>query len=223
MLFLEKKVNFQGVEVKLGSIVNNDDVHMLNALDCDSISLLLENKKPSIGIRTEDTIEYYVDRTLQRSRHAKPRFPAQEELKPALNRDILHDMRDTEDNLGSEIATVLKANTLLVGDSRVILVTDEPGMGKSTLLTHLARETRKIHPNMWIVRVNINNYTRKLHELKANGCDQEGVIKLLNEAAQLKETDGVVLEGRLFNYTYNSTGNMAVLIDGGGRSESALH
>jgi hypothetical protein len=55
MLFLEKKVYFQSVEVKLSSIVKNDDVRLLNALDCDSISKLLENKKPPIGIGTEDT------------------------------------------------------------------------------------------------------------------------------------------------------------------------
>jgi transcriptional regulator with AAA-type ATPase domain len=142
----------------------------------------LENKKPSIGIRTEDTIGYYVDRTFQRSRHAKTRFPAQGEIKPAFNGNILHRIRDTEDNLGSENAKVWKANTLLEGDSRVILVKDEPGTGKSILLTHLARGNRKIHPDMWIVRVNINNYTKKLQELKANGCDKEDVIKLLKEA-----------------------------------------
>jgi hypothetical protein len=212
MIFLEKKVYFQGVEVKLSSVVKNDDVHMLNALDCDSISLLLENKMPLIGICTEDTIEYYVDRTLQRSKHAKTRFPAQGEIRPALNRGVFQGMR--EENLGSETATVWRPRTLLEGDSQVILVTDEPGMGKSTLLTYLARETRKIHPDIWIVRVNINNYTRKLQEFKAKGCDQTGVVKLLAEAAQLKETDSIVLEEWLFNYTYISTGNMAVLIDG---------
>jgi len=214
MLFLEKKVYYQGDEVKLSSVVKDDDVGKLNSLDCDSISLLLENKKPLIGICTEDTIKYYVDRTLQHSKRAKTHFAAQGEIKSALNRDILQGMRNAEENLGSETATVWKPSTLLEGDSRVILVTDEPGMGKSTLLTYLARETRKIHPDIWIVRVNINSYTRKLHKLKANGCDEEGVIKLLTEAAQLKETDSIVLDGLLFNYTYNSTGNMAVLIDG---------
>jgi ankyrin repeat protein len=67
---------------------------------------------------------------------------------------------------------------------------------------------------MWIVRVNINNYTSILNELQTNGCDEKGVIKLLTEAAQIKKSDGVLLEERLFNYSYNSTGNMAVLIDG---------
>jgi len=59
MHFLDKKVFFQGVEVKLSTIIKSGDVGVLNALDCDSISLLLENEKPSIDIRTEDTVKYY--------------------------------------------------------------------------------------------------------------------------------------------------------------------
>jgi len=53
MFFLNKNVCFQGREVKLSTIVKNDDVHVLNELDYYSISLLLENEKPSIGMRTE--------------------------------------------------------------------------------------------------------------------------------------------------------------------------
>ena len=67
---------------------------------------------------------------------------------------------------------------------------------------------------MWIVRVNIKNYTSILHEIKTNGFDENGALKLLHEAAQIKESDSVQLEKELFNYIYNSTGNMAVLIDG---------
>jgi len=59
-------------------------------------------------------------------------------------------------------------------------------MGKSTLLTHLAKQTRERHPDVWIVRVNINNYTSILHEMKTNGFDEESVIKLITEAARSK-------------------------------------
>jgi len=65
MLFLNKIVSFQGKEIKLSTIVKNDNVRLLNELDFESIALLLENEKPSIGMRTEDTVKYYIDRTLQ--------------------------------------------------------------------------------------------------------------------------------------------------------------
>ena len=94
------------------------------------------------------------------------------------------------------------------------MVTDKPGMGKSTLLTHLAKQTRKRRPDMWIVRVSINNYTSMLHEIKTNGFDERSAIILITEATQVKESDNVQLQKRLFNYIYNSTGNMAVLTDG---------
>jgi energy-coupling factor transporter ATP-binding protein EcfA2 len=215
MLFLNKYVSFQGREVKLSTIVKNDDVRLLNALDCDSVSLLLENEKPSIGMRTEDTVKYYIDRTLECRKQANTRFPVQGETQPASSGDILQDVQDIgshlEENVGKE---VWKPSTLFEGEDQIILITNEPGMGKSTLLTHLAQQTREPHAEMWIIRVIINKYTRILKELKTNGCDEKGVIKLLTEAAQIKKSDGTVLEERLFNYTYNSTGNMAVLIDG---------
>ena len=82
---------------------------------------------------------------------------------------------------------VWRPSTLLEGENRIILVIDETGMGKSTLLYHLAKETRQRHPDMWIVRVSINNYTSTLHEIKTNSFDENGVLKLLTEAAQIKE------------------------------------
>ena len=39
-------------------------------------------------------------------------------------------------------------------------------------------------------------------------------MKLLTETAQTKEKEGEELEKQLFNYMYNSTGNMTLLIDG---------
>jgi predicted NACHT family NTPase len=169
-------------------------------------------------MRTEDAVKYYIDRRLQFRKQANTRFPTQDEIQPASSGDILKSERDSSPHLqkyiGKETAKVWKPSTLLEGDGRIILVPNEPGLGKSTLLTHLAQQTRETHPYMWVVRVNINNYTRILNELQKNGCDEKGVIKLLTKAAQIKKSDGIVLAEQLFNYTYNSTGNMAVLIDG---------
>jgi len=106
-----------------------------------------------------------------------------------------------EEKLDKEAATVWKPSTLLEGDGRIVLVTNEPGMGKSTLLAHLAQQTRETRPDILIVGVNINNYTSILKELQTKGCDEKGVIKLLTEAAQIKKNDGELLEERLFNYT----------------------
>jgi hypothetical protein len=96
--FLEKKVYFQGAEIKLGNIVRNYDVGMLNVLGSDSISRLLENEKLSIGIPVEDTVEYYIDRTLLCDKDFKTRFSVQEQTKRALNNDIWHEIQDLNSN-----------------------------------------------------------------------------------------------------------------------------
>jgi len=248
--FLEKKVTFQGMVIQIKNIVKERDVHMFNALDCDSLSLLLANEKPVIGVPVADTLKYYIDRTIECKMYVKLgsenesgvqiRFgeSTSEELKcistyrekncningdgedsPHLSlaneneqettrvcnetnklqylckQDEQHYWEENTDVLGSthrnfqrNVTRVWRPNSLLDGEDRIILVTDEPGMGKSTLLTHLAKETRQRHTDVWIVRININNYTSILHDIKANGFEEEGAIKLLTVAAQIKET-----------------------------------
>jgi hypothetical protein len=88
-LFLEKKVHFQGMDTELKNIENNDDVGMLNTLGPDSISRLLVNEKLSIGIPIADTVECYIDRTVQYNKKVKTRVLVQGKIKPALNKDIL--------------------------------------------------------------------------------------------------------------------------------------
>jgi hypothetical protein len=51
--FLEKKIIFQGVELQIKDIIKESDIQMLSALDGDSMSLLLGDEKPSIGIPIE--------------------------------------------------------------------------------------------------------------------------------------------------------------------------
>jgi hypothetical protein len=62
---LEKKITFQGTELQIKNLVKESDFRMLSALDCDSMSLMLANEKPSLGTPTENTLEYYIDRTLE--------------------------------------------------------------------------------------------------------------------------------------------------------------
>ena len=275
-ILLDKKVIFQGTEIQIKNLVRESDFRMLKALDCDSLSLLLANEKLSIGTPTENTLEYYIDRTLESVRYFKSGNQTESETLINFRKESLEELQSTSSDTekkgvvsdqgkgipqfslanGNENGTrkqcsgkttfhnlytkdqkllrrhctdefsnvqrefqgktskIWRPSTLLDGEDRIILVTDDPGMGKSTLLTHLAKQTKERYTDMWIVRVNINKYTRILHGIKTNGFEENAVIKLLTEAAQIKEIEGAQLEKQLFNYIYNSTGNMAVLIDG---------
>ena len=274
--FLEKKIIFQGLELQVKDIVKESDIQMLNALDGESMSLLLADEKPSIGSPIEETLDYYIERALECTQNVNPGTQNEIELLLPFRKSSMEDLNGvsacTENNrkisdhgganpqlcltneneqeptrvcneknemqcsetkeqnhpsqpmrngfgnvyrdLERKSTRVWRPCTLLEGENRIILVIDEPGMGKSTLLTHLAKETQQHYRDMWIVRVDINNYTNILQEYKTKCFDENGAFKLLTEAAKIKESDRVQLEKQMFNYIYNSTGNMAVLIDG---------
>jgi len=192
-IILEKNVTFHGTEIKIEHLVKENDLRRLNALDCDSVSLLLGNKKPSIGNPIGNPPEYYIARTLEKVTNIKCGIHTESELR----------------STGG-----WRPRTLLEGKEQIILVTDEPGMGKSTLLTHLEKQTRKCHPDIWIVRVNINKYVSILQGIETSGVVKEGALRLLTKAAEIKETEGSQLEEQLFNHVYSCTRNMVVLIDG---------
>jgi len=44
-IILEKNVTFHGTEIQIKRLVKENDLRRLNALDCDSVSLMLGNKK----------------------------------------------------------------------------------------------------------------------------------------------------------------------------------
>ena len=187
---LGKKVTFHGKQIQINEIVKESHARMLNVVDYDSVSLLSNNEQLAIAIPVENSVEnFYIDRQLECVTNEHQSFERQSTMP-------------------------CSPSTLLDCNDRIMYVIGEPGMGKSTLLTHLAKQTRTHHSDVWIVRVNINNYTSMLYTMRTKGFEKEDALKLLNEAAQIKETESAHFEKQLFNYIYNYTGNMIVLIDG---------
>ncbi|KAJ8704170.1 hypothetical protein PYW07_013464 [Mythimna separata] len=141
---------------------------------------------------------------------------------------------------GSNTSQSIKVKTLYDIEDDVVLITAEPGMGKSTLLTHLSLETKKCHPKVWIVRVNLLEYSREFSKWKEEGTDINSLEtlnfmcqvilreKLGNESnvtITLKEQNGVVylkdcsgdpwieFELKLFLHFFNDD-KMIFLFDG---------
>ncbi|KAJ8705672.1 hypothetical protein PYW08_012718 [Mythimna loreyi] len=55
----------------------------------------------------------------------------------------------------------LHIDTLHDIDDDVVVLTTKPGMGKSTLFTHLFLQTKKVDQTMWIVRINFIEHCRQ--------------------------------------------------------------
>ncbi|XP_069675384.1 uncharacterized protein [Periplaneta americana] len=87
---------------------------------------------------------------------------------------------------------------------QVVLIVAEPGMGKSTELSHLALETKQADSATWVVRVNLNEHTRYLSQ------DQPEAVELLLRAEELNTT----FLKSVFVQELQQRGNMIVIFDG---------
>ncbi|KAJ8726138.1 hypothetical protein PYW07_000836 [Mythimna separata] len=122
----------------------------------------------------------------------------------------------------------------------VVLLTAEPGMGKSTLLSHLSVKTKEVYPEIWIVRINLLEYSRQFSQWKEakTAIDILETLKFLcqvvirdkfrkenniqivledkNDSVYLKHCTGdqwIVFELKLFLHFYNKR-KMIFLFDG---------
>ncbi|KAJ8705660.1 hypothetical protein PYW08_012706 [Mythimna loreyi] len=165
---LQKKIRFQGQEVKLKSIVDevsksfikgevlnkiiqNETILLGKAIDMfnyDTVNKMYigrrvcRNKKrdlPVMRIHTEDDtlirlkhLQYTTCTSQIKEKNTElPMSKPDEQQQERLHIDTLHDI-----------------------DDDVVVLTTKPGIGKSTLFTHLFLQTKKVDQTMWIVRIN---------------------------------------------------------------------
>ncbi|APR98948.1 ankyrin repeat domain-containing protein [Wolbachia endosymbiont of Folsomia candida] len=90
---------------------------------------------------------------------------------------------------------------------KIVIISAESGMGKSTVLTKLAEKMKKSDPSLWIIRINLNDYMQKLDEINFS---KDKVINFPLDMADLKTP----LEKGLWKSRVNHQGKIALLFDG---------
>ncbi|KAJ9597223.1 hypothetical protein L9F63_011897 [Diploptera punctata] len=186
---LRKIILFQGHELELNEI----GIRNFHWLDEQSL-LLLQKDRPEIGAKPPEPVKCYIDRTLKCHKYL--------DLNYARKLKRIH-------------SVTWKPESILDGEDRVVVVTSESGMGKSTLLTHLFRITKELHPNVWVIRININDFTQMLDEFKKTDLKGTDVLKLLKRAAAGNSRNEIsYLEECLLKHTFSVTGNLVILVDG---------
>ncbi|CAH0599547.1 unnamed protein product [Chrysodeixis includens] len=136
-------VSFQGQQMNLKTIVDENSRSLIQG---DVLNKIIGEEtlvvgKP-VGNASYDEIQHlYVNRKVCRGR-----------FRPKLYRDL---------HIKDSYITI---KTLYDVSDDVVLVTAKPGMGKSTLLTHLSLKTKELDPNVWIVRINLLQHSKQFHE-----------------------------------------------------------
>jgi len=98
-------------------------------------------------------------------------------------------------------------------NERTVLVVDEPGMGKSCTTTQVAWHTKLADPTSWVLRINWNDHTRKLHEINKETFNFDSLVEFLCSAA-FSESKYAAISSSLLKQALQKSGNVAVLMDG---------
>src|SRR5699024_3455908 len=109
---------------------------------------------------------------------------------------------------------LLTEDTILMESekNKVMLLSDTPGMGKTTILSSLSRKIKNKKPNRWVIRVDLNDYSKVLEEEKDRSFkkdDIENAINFLVDKLTVLTEDP--FESRLLRAKMRHTGNVVVL------------
>lgn len=101
------------------------------------------------------------------------------------------------------------SNTEEITDKITIIAAD-PGMGKSTVLTHLAEQEKINSTSTWVVKINLIEYRQLLSKENFKGYSKEEAIDFLSEIINLN----TYLDKELFRNSFNQPNKVALFFDG---------
>ena len=90
---------------------------------------------------------------------------------------------------------------------KMLLISDAAGMGKTTLLTHLAKQIKQNFPCQWVVRIDLNDHR---DALKAQDKQKIGAVEFLSQRLLKFEFP---LEKKLFEHCLKE-GKVVLMLDG---------
>ncbi|PNF42062.1 hypothetical protein B7P43_G10993 [Cryptotermes secundus] len=192
------QVHFQGYDASLGEISGSNH----DLVPASIITQLLRDRVV-LGDSLTGDISYYIPRTLydtvQDNEQVLPHGMTDLPVTSAVSGLCSHELSPQNYENIDSVTDITQ---------RVVLVSAEPGMGKSALLTHLALGTKKAKPNMWVVKLNLSDFTQHLKELPSN-LQLHHIIEFLLEVSGISE-----LWKPLFRCKLETMENVCVLFDG---------
>jgi ankyrin repeat protein len=96
---------------------------------------------------------------------------------------------------------------------RTVLVVAEPGMGKSSTTTQVARHTKSSDPTSWVVRVNWNEHSQKLEKINTECFNVDRLVEFFSSVL-FPESKYCKMNEILLQEALQNSGNVTVLTDG---------
>ncbi|XP_018570188.1 uncharacterized protein LOC108910146 [Anoplophora glabripennis] len=161
----KKNVVFQGQKINLEELLEpSRNENYTKSLHSEMLQVLIKGEEIKVGVKPleldEDTARYYVHRRF------KPEVRDSRKRKNVIPEERIYDTSE-----------------------KVILIIDSSGMGKSTVLIKLASVIKERRPHLWVIRINLNEYTRILRDSLRKNKKTLTVLELLNSQEATKMTN----------------------------------
>jgi ankyrin repeat protein len=103
----------------------------------------------------------------------------------------------------------------LIGHSdKTMLLVAEPGMGKSTFLSHMEHEIKKCDPSVWVLRINLHEHTDAFDNIEFEKECIDKCKEFLWNAVHSREQNALTLEKRIFLQALEKRGKVVIILDG---------
>ncbi|XP_069687355.1 uncharacterized protein [Periplaneta americana] len=179
VVLLEKSIMFQGYEVLLKNVTENN-VDLLNKVNAEMVLNLLEGVHcVEVGKPLQKPSYYYIKRRIKSCLDVKGPFPI--------------------------------PTSIWCLEDRIILISADPGVGKTTFIEQISLQSKETYPTFWVVRVKLNEHSAALNELSESDYSLEQALEFLWEVAGKKHNSE--FERKLFWHAFHTSGKCAVLFD----------
>jgi hypothetical protein len=236
---LEKTIKFQDINIKFDQIISQNQTENFSVkalLDCESIGqnvITLETYDRDLYInRTLGTVliskNYLSDSEFRKNNKC---VFTQNNFESTCQQNPGHNVHLLEKNDGDkfqwlktkgriqELRKHIDENNIkhldedIINDlnrqSRVEIIVNNAGMGKTYLLNHLAESFKEKYQDHWIINVTLNEHTNYFNENKIT--DDESVIRFLTTVLKISPND---LEIDIFRESILRSGKVVIIIDG---------
>ncbi|XP_018569299.1 uncharacterized protein LOC108909444 [Anoplophora glabripennis] len=186
---LQRKVVFQGAEVSLEVLLENHiDRDYTNELSLEILEKLVREEQIKVGLEVypldEQVGRYYVDRTFKK------------EIKRS----------EEEEGVGMERIETISEEKIYTARHKVVVIADAAGMGKSTVLSRLAVTIKNKNPQLWVIRIDLSDYSGILKDFK-----ERNKIIDVTELLDFRDTK---LSNQLEEVLFSMKRKVVVLMDG---------
>ncbi|XP_023312082.1 uncharacterized protein LOC108914374 [Anoplophora glabripennis] len=182
---LKEKVVFQGKEVSLEELLETQtDQDYTKKLCSEILEVLVKEEQIRVGLEVRPLDEqfgyYYIDRNLIRI--------------------------NDEKGFGRKRTETISENKIYEMKDKVVVIADAAGMGKSTILSHLAVTIKNNNPHLWVIRINLSDYTGIFKNFQKK-TETINIIDLLNS----KDTK---LSNQLEEVVFSMNKKVVIMMDG---------